>query len=146
MRTKQSLSIILVFALILGIFTVPVFASNEFIDLTENEQQTRFSYVNSVDDSFYIYNGTGYVKVKYFGIDNLTTRAEISIKLQHQFLFWWFDVSGGEWFDTVYGVNGEVNHSLALSSGGNFRAVINVKVYGQGTGYDEINDNPTASN
>ena len=55
-------------------------------------------------------------------------------------------MSGGEWNDTVYGVNGSVDHSLALTDAGDFRAVINVKVYGTGSGYDEINNTPTASN
>ena len=144
MRTKQILSVLLVFAVLFAVMSLSVQAENE--PGIPETPLLRYSFVSYCTDDFYIVNGTAYVNIKYYGINNVTTRAEVSIKLQHQFLFWWFDVSGGEWFDTVYGVNGEVNHSLALSSGGNFRAVINVKVYGQGTGYDEINDNPTASN
>lgn len=144
MRTKQILSVLLVFAVLFAIMSLSVHAENE-PGIPEN-QLYRFSYVISADDDFYIVNGTAYVDFNYYGIKDITTRAEVSIKLQHQFLFWWFDVSGGEWFDTVYGVDGEVNHSLVLSSGGNFRAVINVKVYGQGSDYDEINRTKTASN
>ena len=146
MRTKQILSVMLALVILLIPFSISVSAENNYGAAENDEPILRYLYVYSVQDDFYITNGTAYVKVSYVGLTNVTTRAEISIKLQHRFLFWWFDVSGGEWNDTVYGVNGSVDHSLALTDAGDFRAVINVKVYGTGSGYDEINDTPTASN
>ncbi len=145
MRTKQILSVMLVFVILFIPFNISVSADNN--GTAENSEPVlRYTYVSKVQNDFYIANGTAYVEVSYKGFTNITTRAEISIKLQHRFLFWWFDVSGGEWNDTVYGVNGSVDHSLALSSSGDYRAVINVKVYGTGSGYDEIDDTLTDSN
>lgn len=146
MKQKQILSVFLVFALILGMFALPAFADNEIDAPEPGEPEEPYLYVNRVISDFNIENSVANIIVRYIGITNITTRAEISIKLQHRFLFWWFDVSGGEWNDTVYGVNGSVDHSLALTDAGDFRAVINVKVYGTGSGYDEINNTPTASN
>ena len=144
MKTKRTLCFSLIFTLLFAFLNVSVRAESK----TEAPEisPVRYNYVSTIIDDFYIVNGTGYVEVYYSGTSGLTTRAEISIKLQHQFLFWWFDVSNGEWSDTIYGFNGDVNHSLALSNSGNYRAVINIKVYGPGSDYDEINRTPTASN
>ena len=73
--------------------------------------------------------------------------VEVHIKLQKRFLlFWWDDVENGEWTDTVYNYRGTVDHSLQLSSGGEYRAVITVKVYGAGSDYDELNQTLYDSN
>ncbi len=144
MRTKRMISAMLILLVLLMQFGISVSADKSAVE--NDEPVLRYSNVSDVFCDFYIVNGTAYTYISYTGLKGITTRAEVSIKLQHQFLFWWFDVSGGEWHDTVYGVDGSANHSLALSSGGNYRAVITVKVYGTGSAYDEINQTLTDSN
>ena len=146
MKKTKIAVLFLVLCLISGLAATPACAGNIEDEPVPDEPVEPYSYTEKVNPYFMIDNGTANVTVRFTGIPGLTTRAEISIVLQHRFLFWWSDVSGGTWNDTVYGSVGGVEHSLALSQYGDFRAVINVKVYGSGSDYDEIDQTLYDSN
>lgn len=145
MRTKQILSIFLVFIILLGVFSLPAFADDELDTPVTEEPEEPYLFTRSVNSSFYIYNGNAYTDVDFECCRDLAFMVEINIKIQKRFLFWWNDVSGGEWTDTIYNYEGAVDHSLDLTSTGEYRAVITVKVYGAGSDYDEINQTLTDS-
>ena len=146
MKKTKTATLFLVSALIFGMMNVYAHAGDAYDEPVPDEPLEPYSYTEKVNPYFMIDNGTANVTVDYTGIPGLTTRAEISIVIQHRFLFWWSDVSGGTWNDTVYGSVGGVEHSLALSQYGDFRAVINVKVYGSGSDHDEIDQTLYDSN
>lgn len=147
MRTKQIISVFLVFTALLGVFAIPALADDELETPVTEEPEEPYAYTNCVNFMFQIINGTAYVIVNYNCYCDLATRVEINIKLQKRFLiFWWNDVDGGEWNHISYNYSGSVNHSLALTSGGEYRAVITVRVYGGGSNYDEINQTLTDTN
>lgn len=145
MRTKQILSIFLVFIILLGAFSLPAFADDELDSPVTEEPEEPYLFTKTVKFNFCIDNGTAYARVVFDCWRDLAFMVEINIKIQKRFLFWWNDVSGGEWTDTIYNYEGAVNHSLDLTSTGEYRAVITVKVYGAGSDYDEINQTLTDS-
>lgn len=146
MKKTKIAVLFLVLCLISGLAATPAYAADIEDEPVPDEPVEPYSYTEKVNPYFMIDNGTANVTVRFTGIPGLTTRAEISIVIQHRFLFWWSDVSGGSWNDTVYGSVGGVEHSLALSQYGDFRAVINVKVYGSGSDHDEIDQTLYDSN
>ena len=146
MKKTKIAALFLVLCLISGLTATPAYAGNIGEEPVPDEPVEPYSYTENYMIDFQIAAGTADVTVDYIGIPGLTTRAEISIVIQHRFLFWWSDVSGGTWNDTVYGSSGSIEHSLALSQYGDFRAVINVKVYGSGSDYDEIDQTLYDSN
>ena len=146
MKKTKIVALFLVSALIFGVMNVYVHAGDAYDEPVPDEPAEPYSYIDRYNIDFQITAGTAGVSVYYTGIPGLTSRAEIGIVIQHRFLFWWSDVSGGSWNDTVYGSSGSIEHSLALSQYGDFRAVINVKVYGSGSDYDEIDQTLYDSN
>ena len=85
-------------------------------------------------------SGAASVKATYMGYPNITTGANIKITIQKRFLFFWFDVDGGEWDDDLTGWNNSTTHSLDLTSTGSYRAVFEYTVYGSGGDPDEIEE------
>ena len=146
MKKPKIAAIATVLALIFSLSVYSAAAGDNHGADADNDIVYRYTYVNNVYNSFDIENGTAKLNTHYYAVALPEIRAEISITLQHRFLFWWSDVSGGTWNDTVYGSTGGVEHSLALSQYGDFRAVINVKVYGSGSDYDEIDQTLYDSN
>ncbi len=146
MKKPKIAALFLVLCLISGLTATPAYAANIEEEPVPDEPVEPYSYTEEVYPYFEINNGTADARVRFAGIQGLTTHAEISIVIQHRFLFWWSDVTGGTWNDTVYDSSGSVEHSLALSQYGDFRAVISVKVYGSGSDHDEIDQTLYDSN
>ena len=146
MKKPKIAALFLVLCLISGLTATPAYAGNIEEEPVPDEPVEPYSYTVDYMIDFQIADGTANVTVGFTGIPGVTARAEISIVIQHRFLFWWSDVSGGTWNDTVYGSSGSVEHSLALSQYGDFRAVISVKVYGSGSDHDEIDQTLYRSN
>ena len=132
----KKLCLLLALILILGC-AVPAYAY-EIEEPAPDEPIVELSYTDRTLERFNVVNGIAEVTAKYYGYSGITTGATIEITLQKRFLlFWWNDVDGGHWIDTVSSSSGSVSHSLPVSSG-TYRAVIHYKVYGSGGGYDEI--------
>lgn len=132
----KKLCLLLALILILGC-AVPAYAYE--IEEPEPEEPVEpLSYTELTTEYIIVENGIATVTARYYGYSGITTGATIEITIQKRFmLFWWNDVDGGHWIDTVSSSSGSVSHSLPVSSG-TYRAVINYKVYGSGGGYDEI--------
>ena len=96
----------------------------------------------STFEYFSISSGEAVIYASYAGYQNVTTGAQIIIKIQKKFLLFWIDVDNGQtnntWIDSVTGYQGSVTHSTGLSSTGNYRAVITYSVYGSGGDTDVI--------
>lgn len=96
---------------------------------------------NKLNSFFKIIDGTAHVQGSYEGYYNITTGATITIKIQKKVWFWWSDVNNGQpdntWTDVLYGWKNSAIHSLALTSTGEYRAIITYTVRGSG-GADDV--------
>jgi len=146
MKTKKIAALVLLTCLMFCSTALPVFAGNIEDEPVYEDPQEPYVYTYVSSNYFMISNGTAYAETLFVGFSNITSRAVVEIKLQHRFLFWWSDVSGGTWNDTVYDYQGTVSHSLDLTQYGDFRAIFTVRVYGSGSDYDEINQTLYDSN
>lgn len=145
MKTKRFLAFLFVLSILFVSAVTPIYADDIEDEPAPDDPVDPYEYVYTFNSNFIIEDGIAEVGIFLKGFSGITTRYEIDIKLQHRFLFWWSDVTNGTWHDTIYGTNGDAFHNLSLSQYGDFRAIINVKVYGTGTDYDEIDRTLTAS-
>ena len=117
---------------------VPAYAYDIEEEPVPDDPVEPYSYTDRTNEVLTVENDIASVIAQYYGYSGLTTGATIEITIQKRFmLFWWNDVDGGHWIDTVSSSSGSVSHSLPVSSG-TYRAVIRYKIYGSGGGYDEI--------
>jgi hypothetical protein len=103
-------------------------------------------YFNNASDVEIIFaindNGLATVATTFSGYDGVATHADITIKLQKKFLFFWNDVDIGYPDDTytatIQGSFGMHEAHFQLSSTGTYRAVVTVTAYGSGGTPDVI--------
>ena len=140
--TRKIIHILLIIALLSISFQAS--AANTILSQNHIEGYAlRNNNTLSTFEYFSISSGEAVIYASYVGYQNVTTGAQIIIKIQKKFLLFWIDVDNGQtnntWIDSVTGYQGSVTHSTGLSSTGNYRAVITYSVYGSGGDTDVIN-------
>ena len=131
--------ILVIFLLCISLQSVTVYA---FPSHSIEKNATRNNNTNNTYEYFNISSGEATVYARYVGYQNITTGAQIDIKIQRKVLFTWVDVNNGQpnntWTDYVTGYQESVTHSLQLPGRGNYRALITYTVYGYGGSPDVI--------
>jgi len=132
--------ILVIFLLCISLQSVTAYAFPPHSYIEKNA--TRNNNTKDTYEYFNISSGEATVYAGYVGYPNITTGAQIDIKIQRKVLFAWVDVNNGQpnntWTDYVTGYQGSVTHSLQLPGRGNYRALITYTVYGSGGSPDVI--------
>ena len=130
---KKILSLFLVVLMCVSMI-LPIYAADEMVSprYTNTAVATADFSINS--------NGLATVTLRYTGYSNYATGAKITCKLEKRTLFWWSDVDGAEWTDTVEGSSNVVQHSYQLTKTGKYRLSYEMNVYGTTGGTDVISD------
>jgi hypothetical protein len=144
---KKIISLLLCDIILVNAFGVCSFAANE----TDSTliPTPYFNNTSSIEVTFLINSsGLGTVATSYVGTSGITTHADISIKLEKKFLFFWTDVDIGypddTYSTTINGFCGMHEKDFQLSSTGTYRAVVTVTVYGSNGAPDVIESKPEA--
>ena len=113
---------------------LPIYAADEMVSprYTNTAVATADFSINS--------NGLATVTLRYTGYSNCATGAKVTCKLEKRTLFWWSDVDGAEWTDTVEGSSNVVQHSYQLTKSGKYRLSYEMIVYGTSGDADVISD------
>ena len=74
------------------------------------------------------------------GYTNYATGATITCKIEKKTLWWWSDVDGAEWIDSVEGSSNIVEHTYQLSKTGKYRLTYEITVYGTAGNPDVISN------
>lgn len=118
-----------------------VFASSE--DGLSMTPTPRFNNASDIEIVFVIDDdGVATIGTIFSGYDGVATHADITIKLEKKFLFFWTDVDIGYPDDiytaTIYGSFGMHEADFQLPSTGTYRATVTVTAYGSGGSPDVI--------
>lgn len=99
----------------------------------------RLSHMGGARFSFNALDVGGEVYVAYEGYEDSFVRAKVTIKLQKQFLFfWWTDVD--EWSATSTELWGYFLHVFPLDGRGTYKATMTLEVFGTDGTSDVIVD------
>lgn len=146
MNGKNRIGFLFLVAVILLTGVFPLSAVDEQSDTPITPPIIRLNNTNLVVCNFLIIDTNNAVAEATFeGHNGITSGATIEIKLQRKVLFWWTDVSGGAWTDTINSYYGGVSHSLRLTKKGDYRAVFTITVRGSGGDPDVLTDTITDS-
>ena len=125
----------LFFAVVMCVLLVlPAYASNEGIAPCYNNTAMAtadFSISNT---------GVALVTISYTGYPDYATGATVNCKIEKKTLWWWSDVDGAEWTDTVEGSSNVVQHSHQLTKTGKYRLTYEITVYGTAGSPDVISN------
>ena len=132
---KKIINYFFCFITIFSCLCSSVFAT-EGVGISTYANNTSSASTNFTIDS----NGVANVRVSYYGIDNVTTHAVITIKIQKRFLLvFWQDVDGASWTDYATGEYYINSHSVSVKSG-TYRVQVEYVIYGSGGEADTITD------
>lgn len=130
---KKFLSLFLVLLVCVSMI-LPIYASNEGVSpYYNNTANANASFI--ISDS-----GLATVTLSYMGYTNYATGATITCKIEKKTLWWWSDVDGAEWIDSVEGSSNIVEHTYQLSKTGKYRLTYEITVYGTAGNPDVISN------
>ena len=130
---KKFLSLFLVIFVCVSMI-LPIYASNEGVShYYNNTANANASFI--ISDS-----GLATVTLSYMGYTNYATGATITCKIEKKTLWWWSDVDGAEWIDSVEGSSNIVEHTYQLSKTGKYRLTYEITVYGTAGNPDVISN------
>ncbi len=104
----------------------------------------RYDNCSDCSMSFDIVNGIGHIGIDYYAKENFTSFTS-TVKVQKRFLgiFWnTIEIADGveEWVVTSTETWGLFNYSFPMEDTGTYRAVFDIKFYGQDGSVDEIEE------
>ena len=139
MKARNRVISFVMLCVILFTMVMPINATDSGImPLGNNVDGTRNNF--TIDDS-------GIATVTYLceGYNNITTTIKVEIKLQKKTWWWYNNVDGAYWKDVIdyYRCSGE--HSIQLTQGGTYKAIVTYTVYGSGGVADVITKELEAS-
>ena len=126
--TKMLVAIFLI--AILSMTSITSFASDEGIS-------PRLSHTSDAAFSFSATANGGYIDVTYYGYDDSFVRADLTVKIEKQFLFfWWTEVD--TWSVSSTKVEDMFSHTFTLTGSGKYRATFTLTVTGNDGTVDTI--------
>lgn len=117
---------------ILSMTSITSFASDQGIS-------PRLSHTSDAAFSFSATANGGYIDVTYYGYDDSFVRADLTVKIEKQFLFFfWTEVA--TWSASNTDIEGEFYDTIPLDGSGTYRATFTLKVTGNDGTVDTIPD------
>ncbi len=106
---------------------------------TAAEIMPRYNNTANTVEEFTI-DASGVATVEYVcnGYKYLTTTIKAEIQLQKKTWWWYNNVDGAYWKDLTNDYSADGSHSIQLTEGGTYKAVITYTVYGSGGTADVI--------
>lgn len=99
----------------------------------------RLSHMGGGAFSFIAAETGGHVDISYEGYEDTFVEARVTVKLQKQFLFfWWWDIA--EWSASSTELWGFFSHTFALDGRGTYKATMTLEVFGTDGTSDVIVD------
>ena len=128
--TKMLVAIFLI--AILSMASITSFASDQGIS-------PRLSHTSDAAFSFSATANGGYIDVTYYGYDDSFVRADLTVKIEKQFLFFfWTEVA--TWSASNTDIEGEFYDTIPLDGSGIYRATFTLTVTGNDGTVDTIPD------
>ena len=128
---KKYLSLFLVVLMCVSMVS-PIYAADEMIS-------PRYNNTASTSANFSISStGLATIALNYMGYPGYTTDVVITCKIEKKFLWWWNDVDGASWVDTVSGSTNLIEHTFQLSKTGTYRLSYEFVINGTGGPSDVI--------
>ena len=128
---KKFLSLFLV-VLMCATMVLPVYAADGMVT-------PRYNNTFSTSANFSISStGLATIALNYMGYPDYATGAVITCKIEKKFLWWWNDVDGALWVDTVSGSTNLIEHTFQLSKTGTYRLSYEFVINGTGGASDVI--------
>ena len=119
-------------SVIMCLTSMPIYASE-----AEGGISPRLSHTCEASFAFDATSSVGYIDVIYTGVDTTFVSAKLTVKVEKQFLFFfWSEV--GTWTSTSTEVFGDFYHEMALTGAGTYRATFTLEVTGSDGTVDVI--------
>lgn len=126
--TKILVAVLLI--AVLSMTSITTFAS-------DNAISPRLSHTSNANFSFSATANGGYIDVTYYGYDDSFVRADLTVKIEKQFLFFfWTEVA--TWSASNTDIEGEFYDTIPLDGSGTYRATFTLKVTGNDGTVDTI--------
>ncbi len=137
---KRNLSIILILFLI--IMSTP-YTHAATIDSSHTVAPLYNNVVSAQTSASVSSSGIITISNRYVGIQNTTTKAIITTKIEKRFLgLFWKSVDinqpNNQWVDTIYNFSYTGSHTFQLPSTGTYRITAVYEIYGNGGSADKI--------
>lgn len=127
-NTKTLVAILLIG--VLSMASITAFAS-------DNAISPRLSHTSNANFSFSATANGGYFDVTYYGYDDSFVRADLTVKVEKRFLFFfWNEVV--TWSASNTDIEGEFYDTIPLDGSGTYRATFTLKVTGKDGTVDTI--------
>lgn len=111
-------------AMIMCLTSMPIYASE-----AKGGISPRLTHTNGASYSFDATSSVGYIDVIYTGVAATFVSAKLTVKVEKQFLFFFWD-EVGTWTSTSTEVYGDFYHEMALTGAGTYRATFTLEVTG----------------
>lgn len=132
MKKITKLLVVMLLIAILSMTSITSFASEQVVS-------PRLSHTDSANFSFSATANGGYIDVTYYGYDDSFVRADLTVKIEKQFLFFfWTEVA--TWSASSTEVEGHFANKFALDGSGTYRATITLSITGNDGTVDTIPD------
>ena len=126
--TKTLVAILLI--AILSMTTITSFANEQGIS-------PRLSHTEGANFSFSATANGGYIDVTYYGYDDSFVRADLTVKIEKRFLFFfWTEIT--TWSASSNEIEGHFANKFDLDGSGTYRATFTLKVTGNDGTVDTI--------
>lgn len=126
--TKRLVAVLLI--AVLSMASITAFAS-------ANAISPRLSHTSNANFSFSATANGGYFDVTYYGYDDSFVRADLTVKIEKQFLFFfWTEVA--TWSASNTDIEGEFYDTIPLDGSGTYRATFTLTVTGNDGTVDTI--------
>ena len=126
--TKLLVAVLLI--AVLSMASITAFAN-------DNAISPRLSHTSNANFSFAATANGGYIDVTYYGYDDSFVRADLTVKIEKQFLFFfWTEVA--TWSASNTDIEGEFYDTIPLDGSGTYRATFTLKVTGNDGTVDTI--------
>ena len=128
--TKTLVAVLLI--AILSMTSITSFANEQGIS-------PRLSHTEGANFSFSATANGGYIDVTYYGYDDSFVRADLTVKIEKRFLFfWWTEVD--TWSVSSNNIDDHFFHTFNLTGSGTYRATFTLTVTGNDGTVDTIPD------
>ena len=120
---------------LVALFLAAITCMTSVTALASEGPEARLSHTDSGSFSFAATSSGGHIDVSYYTYDSFV-RADLTVKIEKQFLFWWNEVN--TWSASSTEENGHFYTCLALNGSGTYRAIMTLKVTGNDGTVDTI--------
>lgn len=124
--------------LLVAIFLIAILSMTSIMSFASDEGiSPRLSHTSDAAFSFSATANGGYIDVTYYGYDDSFVRADLTVKIEKQFLFFfWTEVA--TWSASNTDIEGEFYDTIPLNGSGTYRATFTLTVTGNDGTVDTI--------